>query len=127
MDLMDEELEKMEKPPSRNSHPDDVDEHEASELHLLMSHKVRISRTWRMNTYLDFHESIVKVTEIEPKAMKAFQIAGFEVKSKHQNDIEECKVVSDTKCLFFSKYYRMSFVLDLSPTAFTAVSLGLIH
>ena len=128
MDPMDEDLEREKQVPSRQSHHGEDDDSDfmlrvASEVHILMSHKVRISRTRRMNWYLDFHDSFIKLTEPESKVWKAFQIAGVELKDADKLvENEEFKIVSNTCCLFYSMYYRMSFVLDLSPTAFAAVS-----
>ncbi|KAE9551261.1 hypothetical protein FO519_005518 [Halicephalobus sp. NKZ332] len=130
MDPMDEDLEREQQPLSRQSHHGEDDDsdfmsREATEVHILMSHKVRISRTRRMNWYLDFHDSFIKLTDPESRTPKAFQVFGVKLKDKGPfSPNEEFKIVSKTCCLFYSMFYRMSFVLDLSPTAFAADSVG---
>uniref|UniRef100_A0AC34RLD0 Uncharacterized protein n=1 Tax=Panagrolaimus sp. JU765 TaxID=591449 RepID=A0AC34RLD0_9BILA len=64
MDLMDEELEK----PTENQEEDDEDLDnypEALEVYSLMNFKTRVSRTRRMNWFLDHFDDISELSEPE--------------------------------------------------------------
>lgn len=119
---MDEELEKQ----GEIQHDDDEDLDnypEALEVYLLMNHKFRVSRTRRMNWFLDYFDNISELSEPERGPSKPFNVVGLNMKNGFnilKND--KFRISTNTKCLFFSKFYKTSFILDLSPTAFTAVS-----
>ena len=130
MDLLDEEIEREAASTSRqsNHHLDTEDSdfmhREATEVEILMNHKVRISRTRRMNWYLDYHDCFIRLMDSDLTSKKPFQIGGVVLQDSERLEAnEEFKITSKTCCLFFSKYYKMSFVLDFSPTCFAAVSI----
>uniref|UniRef100_A0AC34GPF8 Uncharacterized protein n=1 Tax=Panagrolaimus sp. ES5 TaxID=591445 RepID=A0AC34GPF8_9BILA len=129
MDLLDEEIEREAASTSRqsNHHDNDSDfmNREATEVEILMNHKVRISRTRRMNWYLDFHDCYIRLAESDTTGKKPFQVGGVVLKDGDKLDAnEEFKISSATTCLFFSKYYKMSFILDFSPSVFVADGVG---
>uniref|UniRef100_A0A914Q8X5 Uncharacterized protein n=1 Tax=Panagrolaimus davidi TaxID=227884 RepID=A0A914Q8X5_9BILA len=129
MDLLDEEIEREAASTSRqsNHHDNDSDfmNREATEVEILMNHRVRISRTRRMNWYLDFHDCFIRLTGPDTTGKKPFQIGGVVTKDGDKLEPkEEFKISSTTTCLFFSKYYKMSFILDFSPSIFVADGVG---
>uniref|UniRef100_A0A7E4VP94 VWFA domain-containing protein n=1 Tax=Panagrellus redivivus TaxID=6233 RepID=A0A7E4VP94_PANRE len=118
MDLLDEEL----PPPSTSS--SDAAVVEVSEVHFQLNSRIRISRTCRMNWFIDnrFINFSLDAFDIGDRDFVIYGAEAADGTPLAKNAL--LHMTPTTKALFFAGIYKKSIVLDLSPGCFAADDCG---